>query len=135
VTLRVLGRFPGLSAGELARILLVHPSTLTGVLQRLEARRLVKRTSDPADGRRAHLALTARARRLDVATPGTVESVVGHVIRRFPRDEIHVAARVLAALAQELRDKANPNVVRSNAKSRRSDGRALSNLPALVYQR
>jgi DNA-binding MarR family transcriptional regulator len=107
VTLRVLGRFPGLSAGELARILLVHPSTLTGVLQRLEARKLVKRTLDAADGRRAHLALTAIGRRLDVPARGTVESVVGDVIGRFPRDQVHLTSRVLAALAQELREKAN----------------------------
>ena len=107
VTLRVLGRFPGLSAGELARILLVHPSTLTGVLQRLEARKLVKRTLDAADGRRAHLALTAIGRRLDVPARGTVESVVGDVIGRFPRDQVHLTSRVLATLAQELRDNAS----------------------------
>ena len=107
VTLRVLGRCPGLSAGELARILLVHPSTLTGVLQRLEARKLVKRTLDAADGRRAHLALTAKGRRLDVPAMGTVESVVGDVIRRFRRDQVHLASRVLAALSQELRNNAN----------------------------
>jgi DNA-binding MarR family transcriptional regulator len=103
----VLGRFPGLSAGELARILLVHPSTLTGVLQRLEARKLVKRTPDAADGRRANLALTAIGRRLDAPARGTVESVVGDVIGRFPRDQVHLTSRVLAALAQELRDQAN----------------------------
>ena len=106
VTLRVLGRFPGLSAGELARILLVHPSTLTGVLQRLEARELVKRTPDAADGRRASLTLTAKGRRLDVPARGTVESVVGDVIGCFRRDQVHLTSRVLAALAQELREEA-----------------------------
>ncbi|MFI5119529.1 MAG: MarR family winged helix-turn-helix transcriptional regulator [Thermoanaerobaculia bacterium] len=108
VTLRVLGRLPGLSAGELASILLVHPSTLTGILQRLEARKLVKRTLDAADGRRAHLALTAKGRRLDVPAKGTVESVVGDIIGCFRRDQVHLTSRVLAVLAQELRDQANP---------------------------
>src|SRR5664280_1062795 len=107
VTLRVLGRLPGLSAGGLARILLIHPSTLTGVLQRLEARKLVKRTLDAADGRRARLTLTAKGQRLDVPAMGTVESVVGDVIGRFRRDQVHLTSRVLAVLAQELRDKAN----------------------------
>ena len=106
VTHRVLGRFPGLSAGELAGILLVHPSTLTGILQRLEARRLVKRSPDPADGRRARLSLTPKGRRLDVPAKGTVEAVVGRVIDRFPRDQVHRASRILSALAQELRDTA-----------------------------
>ena len=35
LVLRVVGLFPGLSAGDLATILHVHPSTLTGVIQRL----------------------------------------------------------------------------------------------------
>jgi DNA-binding MarR family transcriptional regulator len=32
LVLRVVGLFPGMSAGELATVLRVHPSTLTGVL-------------------------------------------------------------------------------------------------------
>jgi DNA-binding MarR family transcriptional regulator len=107
VTLRVLGRLPGLSAGELARILLIHPSTLTGVLQRLEARKLVKRTLDAADGRRARLTLTAKGQRLDMPAMGTVESVVEDIIGCFRQDQVHLTSRVLAALAKELRDKAD----------------------------
>jgi DNA-binding MarR family transcriptional regulator len=38
LALRVVGLFPGVSAGELAAILRVHPSTLTGVLQRWQRR-------------------------------------------------------------------------------------------------
>src|ERR1017187_6250310 len=107
VTLRGLGRFPGVSAGEWVRILPVHPSTLTGILQRLEARKLVKRTLDAADGRRARLTLTTKGQRFDVPARGTVESVVGHVIGCFRRDQVHLTSRVLAALSQELRDQAN----------------------------
>src|SRR5688572_10921067 len=36
LVLRVVGRYPGIAAGELANVLHVHPSTLTGVLKRLE---------------------------------------------------------------------------------------------------
>ena len=38
LVLRVVGQFPGLSAGELARIVRLHPSTITGILQRLVRR-------------------------------------------------------------------------------------------------
>src|SRR5580704_311880 len=38
MVIRIVGRFPGISAGELASVLHVHPSTLTGVLRRLETR-------------------------------------------------------------------------------------------------
>jgi MarR family transcriptional regulator, organic hydroperoxide resistance regulator len=35
LVLRVVGQFPGLSAGEVAHIVRLHPSTLTGILRRL----------------------------------------------------------------------------------------------------
>src|SRR5688500_18674592 len=52
LVLRVVGLFPGISAGDLATELHVHPSTLTGVIQRLVEQRLLARTHDPGDRRR-----------------------------------------------------------------------------------
>lgn len=46
------------SAGELARRWQVTPAVLTGVLDRLELRGLVRREPHPEDRRRQHLALT-----------------------------------------------------------------------------
>lgn len=102
VALRVLGRGPGVSAGALARTLRLHPSTVTGILQRLERRGLVRRTADPADRRRSRLELTARGRRLDVPTPFTVESAVGGVLSRYPKARVRAAADLLDAVAEEL---------------------------------
>ncbi len=104
VVLRVLGRGPGLSAGSLAGILRLHPSTLTGILQRLEGRGLVRRAIDPADRRRSRLQLTARGRRLDVPTPSTVESVVGGILARYPKSQIQAAAGLLEVVATKLLD-------------------------------
>src|SRR3954451_13733759 len=56
--LRMIGVHPGITAGELAAVLHLHPSTVTGIVQRLETRRLVKRASNATDGRVAHLYLT-----------------------------------------------------------------------------
>src|SRR6516165_11555492 len=81
LVVRIVGRFPGISAGEVAEILHVHPSTLTGVLKRLEARGIVSRRADPRDARRALLALTARGRELDRLRSGTVEAVVRRVLQ------------------------------------------------------
>lgn len=50
--------------GELLRVFGLKPSTLTGVLDRLAARGLVRRTSDPDDRRSFRVALTAKGRRL-----------------------------------------------------------------------
>src|SRR5713226_7752815 len=53
LVVRIVGRFPGIAAGRVAEILHVHPSTLTGVLKRLEARGILQRKPDPLDARRA----------------------------------------------------------------------------------
>jgi DNA-binding MarR family transcriptional regulator len=108
VALRVLGRRPGITAGALAEILRVHPSTLTGVLHRLEDRGLVKRTRDPHDGRRVRLALTPRGRALDVPSGGTVEAVVQRVLAGVPKARLRPAADVLAAVAAALLEKSAP---------------------------
>jgi DNA-binding MarR family transcriptional regulator len=104
VALRVLGRAPGMSAGALAEILRLHPSTLTGILQRLEGRGLVRRAVDPRDRRRSRLELTARGRRLDVPTPNTVEAVAGRVLARYSKTRIRSAAEILEAVAEGLLD-------------------------------
>src|SRR5436190_5873448 len=76
LVLRVVGLFPGVSAGDLAAVLHVHPSTLTGVLYRLRAQRMLVRSADAADRRRALLRLTAKGRRVNAKRGGTVEAAV-----------------------------------------------------------
>jgi len=65
LAVRIVGRFPGIAAGRLAEILHVHPSTLTGVLRRLEGRGILQRRPDPRDARRALFMLTAKGRKVD----------------------------------------------------------------------
>ncbi len=102
LVLRVVGLFPGLSAGELAHILHVHPSTLTGVLQRLIEQRLLERTTAESDRRRAQLRLTGKGTRINHVTGGTVEAAVGRALRRSsPRDRA-AAQRMFAALTDAL---------------------------------
>jgi DNA-binding MarR family transcriptional regulator len=102
LVLRLVGRFPGITAGNLAQILHVHPSTLTGVLKRLEKRGLLERKSDPLDGRKALFALTEPGRALDVPSTGTVEASVQRVLSRMSRTRILHTQDVLTALAEEL---------------------------------
>ncbi len=108
VALRVLGRRPGISAGALATVLRVHPSTLTGVLHRLEEKRLVRRTRDPGDRRRTLLELTPRGRKLDVYSPGTVEAVVARVLGGIPEARLRPAADLLAGVAAALLEESAP---------------------------
>jgi len=101
LVVRIVGRTPGISAGSLAQILRMHPSTLTGILRRLETRGVIARKSDPNDARRALFMLTARGRKVDMLKTGTVESAVRRVLAKQP-SEASVAQKLLAALAFEL---------------------------------
>jgi len=102
LVLRIVGTFPGLSAGDLARTLHVHPSTLTGILQRLEARALLRRLTDPDDARRVQLEITAKGKRLTVPSVGTVESAIKRLMSTWTDSELNVTRRTLTAIAEEL---------------------------------
>ena len=102
MVIRLIGRFPGISAGKLAATLHLHPSTLTGVLKRLESRGLIWRKPDPADGRRALFGLTPKGKELDSPTEGTVESAVQVALSKMPPAMIEAAAQALTQIAREL---------------------------------
>jgi len=100
--LRIIGRFPGVSAGELARLMEVHASTATGVLQRLEQRQLITRRADAGDRRRALFELTEAGAKLDALRTGTVEAAVRRAMSRCDEEKISAALLVLEQLRVEL---------------------------------
>lgn len=102
MVIRLIGRFPEVSAGRLAELLHVHPSTLTGVLKRLAERNFIGRDRDPRDARRSRFRLTAEGQRIDSTQAGTVEAAVRRALGRLPADKIDDARIVLSALADEL---------------------------------
>jgi MarR family transcriptional regulator, organic hydroperoxide resistance regulator len=102
LVVRIVGRFPGIAAGRVSEILHLHPSTLTGVLKRLEAHGLLERRSDPADARRALLVLTAKGRAVDAVRGGTVEAGVRRALGKLPARSVAAAREVLEVLAAEL---------------------------------
>lgn len=59
-----LGNTPGLSFKELGEKTLITKGTLTGVVDRLEAQRLVRRSASPDDGRSMIVSLTPAGARL-----------------------------------------------------------------------
>lgn len=108
LVVRIVGCYPGISAGEIAEILVTHPSTLSGVLKRLEARGFVERKNDPKDGRRAMFALTRKGKAIDALKAGTVESIIQRLLGKLPDEDRRAAERVLTSLAAELQNGA-PN--------------------------
>jgi DNA-binding MarR family transcriptional regulator len=75
---------------------------LSGILERLVQRELVRRIPDPDDGRRVQLELTAAGRRYDRETAGTVEAAVRRTLAGLPPAKVTAARAVLDVLSREL---------------------------------
>jgi DNA-binding MarR family transcriptional regulator len=123
LVLRIVGRLPGLSPGDLARHLHVHPSTLTGVLKRLERSGLLARTTDDRDARRSLLRLTSKGRRFDVAALGTVEAAVERALARLDAPQIEATRAVLRAVTESLMDQLSADPVGKRSSRRRDRAR------------
>jgi len=102
LVLRVVGRFPGLSASELAHIVRLHPSTITGIIQRLVAGGWLERRKDPVDTRRVQLRLKPHALPYTKTTRGTVERAVRSALNKVGRAKVDAARLVLAEISRQL---------------------------------
>lgn len=100
--LRLLGRTPGIAPSELAAALHIDRGTLSGIVERLVQRKLVRRRADPSDGRRMRLELTAAGRRYDRESSGTVEAAVRRTLAALSPARVAAAREVLETLTREL---------------------------------
>jgi DNA-binding MarR family transcriptional regulator len=123
LVLRLIGHYTRLSPGELAELLHIHPSSLTGVLARLDRRQLLERRRDPRDGRRAILTLTAKGRALNARRAGTVEESVRRALALQSQARISATSEVLAAIARELTPQATHTNPAAKARPRRASAR------------
>ena len=91
--IRCVGKYPGVTAGQLAGLLHIDPGTASATLKRLEEKRMVERRRDPRDKRRIALGLTARGRQADRPTEGTVEEAAELMLDEItPREAVCVMA-------------------------------------------
>jgi len=123
LVLRIVGRFPGIPAGHLAQLLHLHPSTLTGVLQRLEVQGLIRRRVDPRDARRSLLGLTEKGRRFDLRTEGAEETAIAVTLARTAPEKLKAAREVLESISSILSGSAHPDEHAVQAKSRKGQTR------------
>lgn len=102
LVIRLVGQKPGQTASDIAAMLGKHPSTLTGVLARLEKRHLITREIDPMDRRRARFKLTAGGKKIDRERRGTVEAATRRALSRVPETDIKTTLGLVAKLVEEL---------------------------------
>lgn len=108
LVVRCIGKYPGLTAGQLAKLLHVDPGTVSAALNRLEAKGLLERRKDPRDKRRTSLGLTAKGRKLDRPAQRTAEEAVERLLRVTPGADIEATVRVIERLTQLFHEQAAP---------------------------
>ena len=107
--IRCVGRYPGLTAGQLARLLHLDPGTVSAALKRLETKDLLDRRKDPRDRRRVSLGLTAQGRALDRPERGSVEDAVERLLANTAAEDLAVVTTVVARLTALLGEDRAPD--------------------------
>ncbi len=100
--LRCVGKYPGMTASQLAEVLHLDPGTISVSLQRLMKKRLLQGKRDKADQRRVALSLTAKGQALDRPVAGSVEHVVQRMLVREGHAPVDRAKGVLRTLSSDL---------------------------------
>ena len=102
LVVRVVGQLGPISLAGLARVLRLHPSSVTRLVRRLETRRLIRRVPDPDDGRRFLLGLAPEGRRLERASSGTVETAIRSALSAANPGDVAVTRGVIALVTKRL---------------------------------
>jgi len=82
IVIRMINLMPGCSATDLAKALAMHPSTLTGILARLDRDGMIDRSVAEDDRRRSVFKLTAKGKRIDRSQKGTAEAAIRRALSR-----------------------------------------------------
>jgi DNA-binding MarR family transcriptional regulator len=91
---------PGCTISELAAAVGARPTTLTGVLDRLERRGLVARTARPGDRRSLNVGLTPEGARIAAEVTGVMAALERRALDDLPPAAAEHAAAVLHALTR-----------------------------------
>jgi DNA-binding MarR family transcriptional regulator len=102
LVVRLVGRAPHITPSQLADLLHLDRGTMTGILERLVAQDLIIREPHPGDRRKALIRLSAKGRRLDRETRGTVEHCVSRALASVAPAKVRAARVVLEAVASEM---------------------------------
>jgi DNA-binding MarR family transcriptional regulator len=103
-TLETLLSEGAMRLGPLGRRLGVTPSTLSRNVERLEAAGLVRRQSDPEDGRAAQVSLTARGRAAAGELERQEEAFARQILQRLPAERREAVSAAFGELLVAVRE-------------------------------
>jgi MarR family transcriptional regulator, organic hydroperoxide resistance regulator len=98
--LTIVDAAPGLSLGELALRMFAHPSTVSGVIDRLVDRGAVRRDVDPKDRRGVCLSLTPAGKKLLRSSPPPVQQSLADALRSLAPARLSQLRRSLEEIVE-----------------------------------
>ena len=98
--LKTISQNENLSLSELGKGMFLHPSTITGLVDRLEKRGFVLRKRDREDRRVINIQLTAKGATLVKKSPNPIQGRMIHGLRRLKREELHAIFNSLKKLVE-----------------------------------
>lgn len=103
--IRCIGKYPGMTATQLASVLHLDRGTVSVSLRRLASKGLVLGKRDKRDARRVSLTLTAKGKALDRPDPRTIEHAVERLLQASGPAKVATAKACLLQLAGEVMNK------------------------------
>lgn len=76
-----------LTSAQLAKKVYLSPSTLVGIIDRLEEKQLIQRQRDISDRRRVHISITKTGEKLVAASPSLLQETLATALKELPEIE------------------------------------------------
>jgi DNA-binding MarR family transcriptional regulator len=87
--LKTISQSESLSLSELSETMYLHPSTITGVVDRLEKKGFVVRVRDKKDRRVISVRLTPKGKRLSKGTPNPIQGKMIYGLGKLRKEELN----------------------------------------------
>ena len=98
--LKTISQNESLSLSDLGKRMYLHPSTITGVIDRLEKKRYVTRIRDQVDRRVIYVQLTAEGKRLAKRAPNPAQGKMIYGLKNLKRRELNLIYDSLQKLVE-----------------------------------
>lgn len=104
--LKTVHQSGSLSLGDLSRRMFINPSTITGVVDRLEKKEYVLRVRNEKDRRVVKVQLTPKGERLARRTPNPIQGKMIYGLKKLKKDELSSIYKSVEKLVEimEARD-------------------------------
>jgi MarR family transcriptional regulator, organic hydroperoxide resistance regulator len=100
--IRLVGRHPGITAGQLATLLCVDASTVSTSLKRLEKRKVLRRRKDTKDARRSIIELLPAGKALDRREGASIEGALESLLQDTPDARAAAVRQFLRELVRRI---------------------------------